>query len=155
MSRKRSGVRSQRSEVGGCVTRRAGLTLVEVMLALAVLAIGLTALISAASRCLSVVRQSRSYATSRNLLTRVELEKPLVLEEEIQAGSDSGGFGFDFPGYRWTREIEVVGKDEEGLFLVRTRVYWSERSQEFFDEVITYLYKPEEEEGGTVVSQPR
>ncbi|OQA29296.1 MAG: hypothetical protein BWY59_00425 [Verrucomicrobia bacterium ADurb.Bin345] len=127
----------------------AGLTLVEVMLALAVLAIGLTALIATASRCLSVVSQSRSYATSRNLITRVEVEKPLILEEKIEVGSESGGFGYDHPGYRWTRDIEMVGKEEDGLFSVRTRVYWSERSVELYDEVITYLYKPEEKESGT------
>lgn len=132
---------------------RAGLTLVEVMLALMVLGIGLTALIAAASRCLAVVRQSRSYETSRNLVNRVELEHPLQLEEKIEEGSDGGDFGFDYSGYRWSREIKLVGRKEDGLFEVRTRVMWSERGQESFDEVVTYLYAPEEEEGGTVVAR--
>lgn len=132
--------------------RKAGLTLVEVMLAIMILAIGLTALIAAASRCLSVVRQSKTYETTRNLLTRVDLEEPLQLKEEIREESETGSFQ-EFPGYRWTREIKSVGNEEDGLYEVTTRVYWSERGRESFDEVVTYLYAPEETEGGTVVSR--
>lgn len=123
------------------------------MLALMILGIGLTALIAAASRCLAVVRQSRNYETSRNLINRVEVERPLQLEEEIVEGTDGGDFGGDYGGYTWFREIKVVGEEEDGLFEVRTRVSWSDRGQESFDEVMTYLYAPEEKEGGTVVSR--
>lgn len=119
------------------------------MLALAIVAVGLTAIIAATSRCLSVIAQSRAYETSRHLLARVEVEKPLLLKEKIEPGSDSGTFSGDYYGYRWTRDVEVVGRKEDGLFLVRTRVYWSERGKENYDEVLTYLYAPEETEGGS------
>lgn len=128
--------------------RRHGLTLIEVMLALAIVAVGLTAIIAATSRCLSVIAQSRAYETSRHLLARVEVEQPIWLKEKIEPGSESGTFTGDHYGYRWTRDIEIVGRKEDGLFLVRTRVYWSERGRESFDEVQTYLYAPEEKEGG-------
>jgi hypothetical protein len=118
------------------------------MLALAIVAVGLTAIIAATSRCLSVIAQSRAYETSRHLLARVEVEEPLLLKEKIEPGSENGTFTGDYYGYRWTRDIERVGRKEDGLYLVRTRVYWSERGREAFDEVQTYLYAPEEEKGG-------
>lgn len=127
---------------------RRGLTLIEVLLALTIVAVGLTAIIAAISRCLSVIAQSRAYETSRHLLARVEVEEPLMLKEKIEPSSESGTFTGDYYGYRWTRDIETVGRKEDGLYLVRTRVYWSERGREAFDEVQTYVYAPEEEKGG-------
>ncbi len=127
---------------------RAGLTLIEVMLALAIVAVGLTGIIAALSRCLSVIAQSRAYQTSRHLLARVEVEEPLLLKEKIEPGTERGSFSGDYYGYHWTRDIERVGRKEDGLYLVRTRVYWSERGKEAFDEVVTYFYAPEEKEGG-------
>jgi prepilin-type N-terminal cleavage/methylation domain-containing protein len=130
-----------------------GLTLIEVMLALTILGMGLTVLIATTSRCLGVVRQAKNYETARHLLGRVELEHPLQLEEKIEAGSDSGDFSGE-PGFQWTRDIEVVGKEEDGLFSVLTRIAWSDSGRKKSEEVITYLYRPEEKEGGTVVSKP-
>ena len=131
---------------------REGLTLIEVMMALMILGIGLSVLISTASRCLAVVKQSRSYETARNLLGRVELEEPLQLKEKIEPGSEGGSFRDDYNGYRWSRDIEVVGNEDDGLFKVTSRVYWSDRGGESIDEVVTYLYFPEEKKGGSVVS---
>lgn len=138
--------RTQRALARAC---HHGLTLIEVMLALAIVAIGLTALIAAAARCVSVIAQSRAYETSRHLLAQVEAEHPLLLKEKINPGSESGSFSGEYYGYRWTRDTEIIGREKDGLFLVRTRVYWSERGREAFDEVETYLYAPEEVEGGS------
>ncbi|MFH0954391.1 MAG: prepilin-type N-terminal cleavage/methylation domain-containing protein [Verrucomicrobiota bacterium] len=141
------GVRGQGSGV------RTGLTLVEVMLALAILGVGLSVLIATASKCLSVIRQSRNYETARHLIGRVELEHPLQLEEKIEEGTEEGSFTGNYPGYRWSRAITLIGKEEDGLYSVLTRVLWSERGLSVGEQVETYLYKPEEKEGGTVVSR--
>lgn len=138
--------RSRRFSVRLC---KRGLTLIEVMLALAIVAVGLTALIAAAARCVSVIAQSRAYETSRHLLAQVEVEHPLLLKEKIKPGRESGSFSGEYYGYRWTRDVELVGREKDGLFRVSTRVYWSERGREAFDEVETYLYAPEEVEGGS------
>lgn len=136
------------------VSKRSGLTLVEVMLALAILGIGLGALIATASKCLSVVHQSKNYETARHLIGLVEVENPLQLEEKIQTGAETGSFQGGYNGYSWSRTIEQATDDEEdGLFRVTTRVSWSERGQSAFEEVSTYLYAPEPEEGGTVVGR--
>jgi prepilin-type N-terminal cleavage/methylation domain-containing protein len=140
-----------------CVPRargaRTGLTLIEVMLALAILGIGLSVLIASASKCLAVIRQSKNYETARHLLALVEVEEPLLLKEKIEAGSEDGQFTGDYYSYKWSRNIEVVGEEEDGLFSVTTRVSWSERGANPHEEVVEYLYAPEEVEGGTVVGR--
>lgn len=129
-------------------SRCGGLTLIEVLLAITIVTVGLTAIIAAASRCISVISRSRVYETTRLLLSRVEVEQPLQLEEEIKPGTQSGRFPPPYSDYHWTREIETVGRKEDGLFLIRTRVYWSERGREAYDEVLTYLYAPQAVQGG-------
>jgi prepilin-type N-terminal cleavage/methylation domain-containing protein len=140
------------SPISNLKAKAAGLTLIEVMLAVTILGLGLTVLIATASRCLAVVRQAKNYETARHCLNRVELEHPLQLEETIQEGSESGDFA-DESGFPWTREIQVVGEKKDGLYSVRTRVTWSDRGGHPYEEVITYLYHPETTEGGTVVGK--
>jgi prepilin-type N-terminal cleavage/methylation domain-containing protein len=128
-------------------TERAGLTLVEVLIALAILGIGLFVLIATASKCLAVARQAKNYEKARHLLGRVELEEPLD-PEEIEEGTDSGGFEGEDSDYRWVREIRLIGEEEDGLYEITTRVTWSERGKQAFEDVVTYLYVPEEKRGG-------
>jgi prepilin-type N-terminal cleavage/methylation domain-containing protein len=132
---------------------RAGLTLIEVMLAVAILGIGITALVAAASRCLAVVRRAKNFETARHLLAVVEVEEPLQLKEEIEEGSESGSFSGDFRGFSWQRRITMVGEEDEGLYEVSTRINWSELGKTSFEEVVTYLYAPADELSGTVESR--
>ena len=124
---------------------RSGLTLVEVLLALAILGAGLVVLVATASRCLAVARQAKQYETARLLLDRVDLENPLQLEEEIEAGTEEGRFEGDYRDYRWTRVIQEMWEEEEdeGLFQVTTRVSWSDRGHNAYEETVTFLYAPQ------------
>ncbi|MBU1694784.1 MAG: prepilin-type N-terminal cleavage/methylation domain-containing protein [Verrucomicrobia bacterium] len=137
----------------GTVRRRAGLTLIEVMLAIAILGLGLTALIATVSRCIGVVRQAKNFQTARHLLARAELENPLQLEEEIDEGSEEGSFEGGPYGYRWSRTIERLGREEDGLFTVTLRVTWSDRGRSSFEEIVTCVYAPEVKEGGSFTRQ--
>lgn len=136
--------------------RKRGLTLVEVLLALAILGIGLFVLITAASRCLSVARQAKQYEIARRLMARVNLEEPLQLKEEITEDTESGTFGYDYPGYTWNRKIEqaLEDDDESGLFKVTTWVSWTDARGVGFEKVVSYLYAPEVVEGGSFESPP-
>ncbi|HRZ10854.1 MAG TPA: prepilin-type N-terminal cleavage/methylation domain-containing protein [Kiritimatiellia bacterium] len=129
--------------------RRAGLTLIEVMLAIAILGLGLVALITTISRCLGVVRQARNFQTARHLLARAELENALQLEEQIEEGAEEGGFDGAPSEYRWSRTVERFGREEDGLFTVTWRVTWSEKGRASSEEVVTRLYAPEVKEGGS------
>ncbi|MGD9874537.1 MAG: prepilin-type N-terminal cleavage/methylation domain-containing protein [Kiritimatiellia bacterium] len=133
--------------------RRAGLSLVEVMLALLILGIGISSLVMATSRCLAVVRKAKNFEIARRLMGEIELTDPLI-PGEIEAGEESGNFDSPYSDWRWTRSVEEDENDEEsGLFKITMRVYWSEKGRETYEEVLTYLYSPEDKGGGTVESR--
>lgn len=141
-------------------TRQRGLTLVEVMLAMAIMGIGIVGLISAASRCLAIVRQARSYEAARHLVGVVELKfQEYLLEQEGEDLSDttqSGTFPSPHQHYTWLWELRQIGDGDDetaGLFEVRMRVGWAEGGHQAFEEVLTYIYAPEQVVSGTVISR--
>lgn len=113
-------------------------------MALVILGTGLTMLIAAASRCIAVVRKVRSLETTRELFGRVELEKPIWVEEEIEDAAGQGGFTGEYSAYRWRREVEEVGEEDDGLWLVTTTISWSERGKENAETVVTYVHWPKQ-----------
>lgn len=124
---------------------RAGLTLVEVMLAMVIMTIGGIVLITSVSQCLGVVRAARLYNHAHALLARIELEHPLF-DEDIQEGADRGYFsGTEYGNFEWSRTIETVGEEEDRLFEIRTRVSWTRRGRAGYEEVVYYRHAPEEE----------
>lgn len=125
--------------------KKAGLTLIEVLVALVILSIGASSLMLAMAKNLSVVRTIRHRENARNLMVRLEVEHPLPVAEELQEGVESGRFD-NMPQYSWEREILLI--DEElcpGLYQVRSRIWWSERGKNAFEEVRKYLYEPDPE----------
>ena len=121
-----------------------GLTLVEVLIALVILSIGVSSMMVAMSRCLSVVRTARNREVARGLIQRVDIEAPIEAED-MEETTESGDFE-DTPGYTWFREIWMVDEEERpGLFLVTTRIQWSERGRDTFEEITMYKYAPDAE----------
>lgn len=132
------------------------MTLIEVMMALAILGIGLTVLISTASKCLSVVKQSKNYEAARHLLGIVELEhrNQILDDEEVIEGSGEATFEDAPDGFKGTWSVVKIEDpsaedgEEPRLFQVTYRVAWSERGVTPYEEVVSYMYvKPE---GGTI-----
>lgn len=126
------------------------MTLIEVMLAVVILGMSLGALIEAASRALAVVRQAANYEMARRMLGRVDAENPLRLLDEIQAGQDGGGFESGPAGWSWERTLADYGADDEqqkGLFLLTTRVFWSNGDRRGMEETVQMLYVPENSDG--------
>jgi prepilin-type N-terminal cleavage/methylation domain-containing protein len=127
--------------------RNAGLTLVEVMLAIVILGIGAGTLMTATARCMAVATKSKHYSRAHRLIMQVGAENPLT-RGDIDDGTESGSFD---DGYSWEREIiESEEEDREGLYTVRTRVSWSARGRESFEEVTSYLYIPPEDKNKPV-----
>ncbi len=124
---------------------KAGLSLIEVLMAVVILGTGLVMIIASASRCIAVVRKVRSLETTRELFGRVELEKPIWLEEDIEDAAGQGSFTGEYSQYRWRREVQAVGEKEDGLWLVTTTIAWSERGKENSETVATYVHWPKKE----------
>jgi len=117
---------------------------VEVLLALVILSVGVSSLMMAMSRCLAVVRTARSRDVARALIQRVDIENPIETVDMTEL-VESGDFE-DAEGYTWSREIIMDDEEERpGLFLVTTRVQWSERGRDAFEEITVYKYAPDAE----------
>jgi len=125
-------------------TSRSGMTLIEVLIALIILSVGVSSMMVAMSRCLAVVRTARNRDVSRSLLRQVDIENPID-RKTIEESSESGDFE-DHEAYTWYREVIMVDEEERpGLFLVTTRIQWSERGKDAFEEIVAFKYAPDAE----------
>lgn len=121
---------------------RAGLSLVEVILALMIIGTGLVALVAAVSRCLSIPRLAMNYDTARELLGTLEAENPLPVEEEIEEAAGQGTFDPPHSNFSWVRTVEQEGEEEEdGLWRVTTTISWTENRQTRNEQVVTLVYR--------------
>jgi len=113
-------------------------TLVEVLLAMIIIGTGGMVLMTATSRCLAVIRLSRNYHTARYIFDRGELEYPIVMTNNKVINLDIGPI--DYPnGFTFTRE-STERENLKGMKIVRTRVNWSDRGRNSFEETTSYLY---------------
>lgn len=122
---------------------RSGLTLIEVVLAVAILSVGFTMLLTAAGRCLAVMKAAHTYQKAQWVLGLGQAEHPILDVEkiedlEVDAEEYEGGFIFS----------RTVGEDEDedGLYVLRTRVTWRAREQDYIEEVVRYVRFDDEEE---------
>jgi len=120
-------------------TRKAadGFTLVEVLLAVVILSVGLTALLTGAARCIAVMKTAKSYQDAIWTLNKGEAEHPLtVVTNDIKSLEVSNE---EYPnGFSYSREVED-DEDEDGLYVVRARATWSEKGRESKEEVVSYV----------------
>ena len=122
--------------------KRAGLTLVEVILALMIIGTGLVALVAAVSRCLAVPRLAQNFDTARELLGQLEAEEPLQVEEDIEDAAGSGTFESPYANFSWERTVTQEGEDEEdGLWRVVTSIRWTENNRARSEDVVTLVYR--------------
>lgn len=128
---------------------RSGMTLLEVMMALMILGLGMAGLLSATSKAMHTAKMSREYEKARHLIARLKIEEPLQLDE-LEESTDSGSFGGDYRNYSWEREITLMGKEEDEIYQIRSRVYWPSRRTRKFEEVTTLLHLPTALENGFI-----
>jgi prepilin-type N-terminal cleavage/methylation domain-containing protein len=143
---------------------RAGLTLVEVLMALAILGISAAVLMTATSRCLAIVGLSKNYYEARRVLELGEIEYPILVYKDTEAaatvtaapGAKPGASSInssnpekvlnpnvgpiEYPkGFTFTRSCKR-SETHEDLLEVQTRVTWSMRGKDAFEQVTSYLY---------------
>jgi len=91
-----------------------GFTLLEVMVALAIMAIALTAVLGSQSQGVSLAIEAK-FNTTAALLARSKMAE-IRLKKPDDLISDSGDFGEDFPGYLWQVTLSPVNlEDIEGI----------------------------------------
>lgn len=124
-----------------------GFTLLEVMAAISIMAIVLTAVFQLHIQTISMNNTARFYTTAPLLAqTRIAV---LEISDDISEGTQSGDFGNDFPGYTWTvtieqveDESEILGSTAQDLKKIDVSVDYNEG--EFSYDFRTYRMLPEE-----------
>lgn len=91
----------------------AGFTLLEVMVALAIIAFSFVALLSSQSQSIAIASIAR-FETTAALLARQKLAE-LELQDYEQVFSTQGDFAEHFPGYTWELESKYLMDDESGI----------------------------------------
>ena len=122
---------------------RAGMTLIEVLLAAALLGLGLTTLLGGLSSCLAVLRASREYQSAQWALSLGELTHPVTevaeVEELVVDGDSSLVDGFTFSRTVDPKEVEDEQTDD-GLYVVRTRIAWGAGGEGESEELVSYVW---------------
>jgi general secretion pathway protein I len=118
-----------------------GFTLLEIMVALSIIAIVLVSVYKMQAQTISMNYEARFYATAPLMaqlkIAEVELESP---GEQADA---SGDFGDEFPGYRWNVvindiESESLGNMAENLKQINVDVSFN--TDEFIYNLRTYRF---------------
>lgn len=95
------------------MVKEEGFTLLEVMVAVAILAIALVTLIGSQSQSVSLAALSR-FDTTASLLARQKMTE-LTLAGFDGLADGEGDFGAEFPGYHWQAVVTDLGEDDTGI----------------------------------------
>jgi general secretion pathway protein I len=113
-------------------SRNPGFTLLEVMVAMSIIAIALTALLVSQSQSISIAGEAK-FSTTAALLAQSKMAE-IETKTEDELTYDSGDFGDDFPDYSWEMEVQDVIFTVEEEFTdylkqVDLTIYWGEGRQ--------------------------
>ena len=106
---------------------RTGFTLLEVMVALMVIAFAFVGLLGLQGRNIKMIARdqqlTRATLLARELVSQIQFQ---VASGGLQQLDDSHGTFEGYPGYRWERQVMSTGLDEMRQVVVR--VIWDERN---------------------------
>ncbi|MHB9132115.1 MAG: type IV pilus modification PilV family protein [Armatimonadota bacterium] len=122
-----------------------GLSLLEVLVAMTVLAIGIVGALSALSSSVQAHRAAEEYTRAVTMAQQAIAE--IRHQPSLTAGTLSGSLEDFAPGYRW--EAEIGEGTADGLLPVQVTILWGERSPRHY-QMQTYLRAPAaESDAGT------
>ena len=98
-----------------------GFTLLEVMVAMAILAIALVAVLTLQTQSISMANEAR-LATTASMLAQSKVAE--IDSEIVRAETSFGDFGEDFPNYRW--EVTTTDTNFKYLEKIDLTVTWKE-----------------------------
>jgi len=120
-----------------------GFTLVEVLLAAAILSASLVVLLTGASRCLAVMKSAKNYQQAQWTLGQGEVDFPMMATNDVKALAVDEAKGHYDNGFTYSRTVDD-DEDEDGLYVVRITVKWSDRENAPREEVVRYVWQPKE-----------
>jgi len=137
---------------GNRLRATSGFTLIETVIALAILGIGLTVILELFSGGLRLARTSEEYTKAMNF-ARMKLEE-IITQQNIEEGTDEGEFDDTFHWQTSTKKIDLlpVEKDTDfkppvDLFQVKVDVLWKSGAKEKSATIESYkVHKPGEDE---------
>lgn len=126
--------------------RVVGFTLLEVMVAMSIIAIVITAVFKLQSQTIIMSNEARFYTTAPLLAQKVMAEYDRNPHGNL---SDSGDFGESFEGYGWTRtvedfEFETLEEDVEGLKKIDVVVSFNDAKLDY--NIRTFRFVQEKED---------
>jgi general secretion pathway protein I len=118
-----------------------GFTLLEIMVALSIIAIVLVSVYKMQAQTISMNYAARFYATAP-LLAQLKIAE-VEIENPGEQTDDSGDFGDEFPGYRWNViindiESEPLGNIAENLKQINVNISFN--TDEFTYTLRTYRF---------------
>jgi general secretion pathway protein I len=136
---------TSKHHIGGSYQSTAsGFTLLEVMVAMAIMAIVLVSVYRMHSQTLTMNTAARFY-TQAPMLAQSKLAQLEGDSSGLVAG-DSGDFGDKFPGYTWSLSTDEVSSEalgEIGADLKRIDITVSFNSDEYVYDIRTYRFMRE------------
>lgn len=127
--------------------RKTGFTLIEVLLAVALLTTALVLTMQGFSTCLRAAKLSERYTIATLLAQRKIADLEMV--ESLEATQEEGDFadeeGNPYPEYRWSTEV-VASSDVSDLYEATVTITWVDRGRERAIEVVRLFAQPGQEE---------
>ena len=123
------------------MSSKRGFTLLEVLVALAVLSIALVVLLGLRNRDVDLVN------TTRDLTTATALARMKMVETQMEGfpelGETAGEFGEGYPQFHWQRMVSSTPFDY--VREVRISVKWGQANQEAV-ELVKYVFQEQQEQ---------
>ena len=128
-------------------SKASGFTLLEVMIALAIIAIALVAALGSQSQSVSLANEAK-FTTTVTLLAQGKMAELEAMDAKDLI-SDGGDFGEDFPGYRWESvitDLAMEGFEEASQHVKRIglTVSWGEDDRYQY-RLTFYRFVPEKD----------
>ncbi|MBR0057355.1 MAG: prepilin-type N-terminal cleavage/methylation domain-containing protein [Kiritimatiellae bacterium] len=129
-----------------------GFSLIEVLIATAILAVGLLAVFSALSPSLAIFSASRRLQEVQWVMALGELKHPVAAFEDLEdlVVEEDGDLSFEDEklgeGFTFSRTIDekIIDDDDkdndDGIYVMRTRISWGDSDEEA-EEFVQFVWK--------------
>lgn len=115
-------------------------TLLEVMLAVAIVGTALFTIAMAIGRCTDSAKNASNYTVAHDLVEMklLECNNPT----NFTVGITTGDFGEGFPNFQWQREIAEDESQLQSLYKQTLTIKWKERNRDYDVTLNSFLYNP-------------